>query len=59
MIYRNGKPISSISYGGKVIATVYHGAVLVWQAVRSCFGSGRWIRKKPWLGKERWKHGEV
>lgn len=28
---------------------------LVWQAVRSCFGSGKWIGNKPWVGTEKWK----
>ena len=56
MIYRNGKEISAVYLGKKTIASVYHGSVLVWQAVRSCFGSGRWIGKKPWIGKEKWKY---
>ena len=56
MIFRNGKEVTAVYLGEKAIAAVYHGAVLVWQAVRSCFGCGRWIGKKPWLGKERWKH---
>ena len=56
MIFRNGKEVTAVYLGEKVIASVYHGTVLVWSAVRSCFGSGRWIGKKPWLGKERWKH---
>lgn len=28
---------------------------MIWQAVRSCFGSGKWIGNKPWIGKEKWK----
>lgn len=24
-------------------------------AVRSCFGSGRWMGWKPWIGTDRWK----
>ena len=28
---------------------------LIWQAVRSCFGSGKWVGNKPWIGKEKWK----
>lgn len=27
-------------------------------SVRSCFGSGRWISKKPWIGKEKWKNNK-
>lgn len=40
---------------GHAISAVYHGIRLVWQAVRSCFGSGIWIGNKPWIGSEKWK----
>ena len=55
MIFKNGKEISAVYIGQKAIQAVYHGAVLVWQAVRSCFGSGVWIEDKPWLDDEAWK----
>lgn len=32
------------------------GLVKIYEAVRSCFGSGRWIGRKPWLNKEKWKN---
>lgn len=38
------------------IQTVYHAGVVVWQAIRSCFGSGFWVNKKPWLNNEGWKN---
>lgn len=56
MIAASGKQIAIINAGGKVIAAVYHGARLVWQAVRSCFGSGHWVNEKPWLNAEAWKN---
>lgn len=28
----------------------------IYEAVRSCFGSGRWLNRKPWLNKEKWKN---
>lgn len=40
----------------KAISYVYYGSKLVWQAVRSCFGSGIWVSQKPWLGDESWKY---
>lgn len=55
-IFRNGKEVTAVYLGERVISAVYHGAQLVWQAVRSCFGSGRWFGKKRWLGKERWRY---
>lgn len=58
MIIINGKIISAIRYGEIALSAVYKGATLVWQAVRSCFGSGRWIKDKPWLGNEGWRYGK-
>jgi hypothetical protein len=52
------KEITQIVSKNKPISTVYKAGVIVWQAVRSCFGGGLWISKKPWLGKEGWKLGK-
>ena len=49
------KDIQNGYYGKKAIAAIYKGVHVIWQAVRSCFGSGRWIGNKPWIGKEKWK----
>jgi len=56
MIYKGEKEITAIYYGEKAIEAIYHGSVLVWQAVRSCFGRGWWIPSKPWLGSDKWKY---
>lgn len=55
-LYKDGRQIEQIHYGGKVITAVHKGAILVWQAVRSCFGSGFWINKKPWINDEGWNN---
>lgn len=56
----DNKEITAITVQKKVISAIYTatvtGAKLVWEAIRSCFGSGVWIGKKPWLGKEGWKY---
>jgi hypothetical protein len=54
-LYYDQKPISQVHWKSKSIAAIYYGAQLVWEAIRSCFGSGMWIRKKPWLYKEGWR----
>lgn len=56
MIYRNGKEITQIFKGNRVISAIYKGTKLVWQAVRSCFGSGSWRNDKPWINDEGWKN---
>lgn len=56
MIYKNGKEITSIFNGRQAISAIYRGSKLVWQAIRSCFGSGSWVNEKPWLNNEGWKN---
>lgn len=56
MIYKDGKETAYIFKGDKAIAEVYKGAVLVWQAIRSCFGKGFWINDKPWNNEDGWKN---
>lgn len=53
----NNLSIIAKNYGGKALAAVYHGLLLVWIAVRSCFGSGVWVNEKPWLNDEGWNNG--
>ena len=40
---------------GKMLSAMYRNGQLIWQAVRSCFGSGIWVERKPWLDTEKWK----
>lgn len=61
MIYNDkGKALAIFYIGKKRIASVYSiinkKARLLWQAVRSCFGSGIWRSNKPWIGNEKWKY---
>lgn len=56
MIYKNGKEITSVFKGKQAISAIYKGSKLVWQAIRSCFGSGGWVKEKPWLNNEGWKN---
>ena len=56
MIRAFGHDIAIILAKGKIITAVYQGTKLVWQAVRSCFGSGRWIDLKLWIDNEGWKN---
>lgn len=56
MIYKNNKEIIAMNYGNKPLIAVYKGNQLVWQAIRSCFGSGQWNNTKPWVNDEVWKN---
>lgn len=55
MIYKNKKETSAITALGNVIGEVYYGHILVWQAIRSCYGKGIWFQEKPWLDNDLWK----
>lgn len=54
----NQRDIVAKNLGRNALAAVYQGLRLVWIAVRSCFGSGIWVRQKPWLGSEKWKNNK-
>jgi hypothetical protein len=56
MIQKNKKEIIAYYKQGKIFQATYKGIYLIWQAVRSCFGSGSWINIKPWLNDEGWKN---
>lgn len=55
MIYNNEKETTGVYAERRVITAVYVGARLVWEAIRSCFGSGSWIEDRPWLDDDPWK----
>lgn len=60
MLRINDKEIIGIYFvknGVKItIAQVKVSSGLIWQAIRSCFGSGTWRNDKPWKNTERWKN---
>lgn len=69
MIFKNGKLIlqvqKQITEGinapvVKNIGAIYRGVNLVWRtvynAIKSCFGSGTWLGQKPWLKDDLWKN---
>lgn len=72
MIYRNGKLITEVHQNirqlidqvsqltEQSIGAIYKGSQLVWvtiyNAVKSCFGSGTWLQDKPWVDNDFWKN---
>lgn len=52
----DGKNIESHMINGKMVKEIWLDGQLIWQSVRSCFGSGAWINQKPWINEEGWKN---
>lgn len=56
MAFKNKTELTGIFHSKIPIQTVYQYGVILWQAVRSCFGSGIWVNEKPWIHDEAWKN---
>lgn len=56
MLYVGNNKVGRLYIGRQAVRTLYRGAVKVWEAVSSCFGSGWWRGEKPWKGTDSWKN---
>lgn len=56
MINIKRKDIIGVTVSEKIISKIYQGGKLVWEAIRSCFGSGFWINDRPWINNNAWKN---
>lgn len=72
MIYKNGKLVLEVQKDirakvdgvqqlvQKKFGAIYKGSQLVWltiyNAIRSCFGSGTWLKDRSWLKDDSWKN---
>lgn len=56
MIIRDGKEIIAYYYGKTPLIEMYVGKRLVWELIRSCFGSGYWIPDSPWINDDVWRN---
>lgn len=54
----NSEYIATQMINGEMVEAMYLNGDLIWQAVRSCFGSGVWINEKPWINTETWKNSK-
>lgn len=51
----DGKEIIGVTVYGKIIATIYAGGKLVWEAIKCCFSRG-WDNDKGWNNDEGWNN---
>lgn len=58
-IWFQGKKFGdTLAIAGKLVSAIYYKGQLIWQSIRSCFGTGVWIGNKPWIGKDTWKNNK-
>ena len=56
MIFLGKKEISLVQFGKVAVTQIYKGAILVWEAIKSCFGAGYWKNDSPWSNTEGWRN---
>jgi hypothetical protein len=56
MVQKFKKDIIAFYKNRKAVQSIYKGSYLIWQSIRSCFGSGAWFNEKPWINDEAWKN---
>lgn len=49
------KEITGLYIGARALTAVYRGAVLIWEGISSCFGSGFWKGDRGWRGHDGWR----
>jgi hypothetical protein len=55
MLWIGDKKVSRLTVGGKAVAAMWRGAVKIYEAISSCFGSGVWRSNRVWKGSDKWK----
>ncbi len=50
---------SEMTAFGKSLVKIYAGVgtalKLIWEKIRSCYGTGVWREERPWLDNDTWK----
>lgn len=46
----------AVSIGSMHLGTNNAEVQKIWEAISSCFGSGKWRPAKPWRGRDKWKY---
>jgi hypothetical protein len=56
MKWINGEEISSQMIGGEMVETMWLNGEIIWQGIRSCYGSGAWLNSRPYTDNDGWKN---
>lgn len=55
MIWEEGQEIVALWKDGKRITAIWETGQLIWEAIKSCYGSGVWRDDKPWRDDDVWR----
>jgi hypothetical protein len=56
MLFIGNKEVDTVAIGRKIVTQICKGAIVVWEAIKSCFGSGGWRNESSWSNTEGWKN---
>ena len=56
MLHYRNQTIATIHLREHTGEKAYKGSVLVFEGVRSCYGSGAWLNDKGWLADDSWRN---
>lgn len=57
-LMHKGRELAQVWIRGRAVAAIWHRGRLVWEGVRSCFGSGVWRHDKPWAASDGWRNNK-
>lgn len=55
-LWLSDKRVGALYVGKKAVGTMWLGAIKIYEAVSSCFGSGLWRSAMPWKGSDAWRN---
>lgn len=56
MLHYQNHTIASVHFRANTIERAHKGSTLVYEGVRSCYGSGGWLNEKGWLADDGWRN---
>ncbi|MBD5384904.1 MFS transporter [bacterium] len=50
------KEVRELWHEGKRVQAIWHEGRIIWEGIRSCFGSGYWRNDQPWDNDDAWRN---
>lgn len=59
IVIQGHRQFSDMTAEGKPLIAIYAGVngekKLIWERIRSCYGTGIWLEQRPWTDNDLWK----